>query len=338
MRTVSVKNLTWGTLLILTALVVWLHFFKDKSPNVFIEGKALGVFYSISFEGDPQLEKSIDSLIHEIDLAVNLQLPNSEISRFNRFGSIENTSSHLSTLLELSNFFHFLSGGAVSHTMLPLIKEWGREFSNQRQMTNEKVEELVRLCDIRNVEIGTNMIKSNQPGIMLDLNYLDKGYLIDQLSDFLMKNNVKNFHIEFGLDGVTYGLGKRKNSLNFLNNLPPEFMKKYSKKLNHSFNNTAYSSSGNLNKFYVDAKGNKHSHLIDLRTGFPISNGILATHITSSRCVKADAFATICMILDLEDSIHLINNDPDLEGLIVYNLNGNLEIWNSSGFKNPKEK
>lgn len=338
MRTALVKYFFWGSIFTISTWIVVHHFFKEKTPNVFMEGKALGVFYSISFEGDPRLEKSIDSLIHEIDLAVNLQLPNSEISRFNRFGSIDNASSHLENLIELSNFFHFLSGGAVSHTMLPLIRGWGREFSNQRQMTHEKVEELMRLCDIRNVEIGTNMIKSNQQGIMLDLNYLDKGYLIDLLTDFLMKKGVKNFHIEFGLDGVTHGLGKRKNSLNFLSNLPPEFQRQFSKKLNQNINNTAYSSSGNLNKFYVDAKGNKHSHLIDLRTGFPISNGILATHIISNRCVKADAIATICMILDLEESIHLISNDPDLEGLLVYNLNGNLEVWKSSGFRYSKEK
>jgi thiamine biosynthesis lipoprotein len=334
MRSRSLKYFLWGTVFSLSALIVWLHFFKEKASNVFMEGKALGVFYSISFEGDPRLEKSIDSLIHEIDLAVNLQLPNSEISRFNRFGSIDNASSHLENLIELSNFFHFLSGGAVSHTMLPLIRGWGREFSNQRQMTAEKIKELRNLCDIKNVELGTGLIKSNQPGIMLDLNYLDKGYLIDLLSDFLLKNGVTNFHIEFGLDGRTHGVYQRKNSLNFMSNLPDEMKKELSPKLNSNFHNTAYSSSGNLNKFYVDAKGKKHSHLIDLRTGFPISNGILATHITSSRCVKADAIATICMILDLEDSIHLINNDPDLEGLIVFNRNGNLEVWKSSGFRN----
>ncbi|MDX5478152.1 MAG: FAD:protein FMN transferase, partial [Cyclobacteriaceae bacterium] len=97
--------------------------------------------------------------------------------------------------------------------------------------------------------------------------------------------------------------------------------------------NTAYSSSGSLEKFYVDEYGNKHSHLIDPRTGYPITNSILTTHIISPRCIKADAVATMCMILELEDAISMISNDPELEGIIIYNKNGKLQAWLSPGIR-----
>lgn len=322
-----------GLSVILAASIVWLNFKSTKKPNVFLEGKALGVFYAIHYEGDPRWEKSLDSLIHEIDLAVNLQLPNSEISRFNRFGFLENYSPHFIQILETSTFYHYLSGGVVSHTMLPLISAWGRGFSNKTQMTKAKVDGLISLCDLRNVEIGTQLIKANQEGIMLDMNYLDKGYLIDLLAKFLLKKGIQNFQIEFGLDGFTNGHTHRKNSLNFLNNLPEEFKNASFFKIKDLLKNTAYSSSGNLDKFYVDEYGNKHSHLIDPRTGYPISNGILTTHIIASRCIKADAVATMCMILDLEDSISMISNDPELEGIIIYNKNGKLQTWLSPGIR-----
>jgi len=35
----------------------------------------------------------------------------------------------------------------------------------------------------------------------------------------------------------------------------------------------------------------------------------------------------------LEESSQLILDNPDLEGLIVYNKNGDLQIWKSTGFE-----
>lgn len=322
-----------GLAVILATSIVWLNFNSTKKPNVFLEGKALGVFYAISYEGDPKWEKSLDSLIHEIDLAVNLQLPSSEISRFNRFGFLENYSPHFIQIIETSTFYHYLSGGVVSHTMLPLINAWGNGFSNKTQMTKAKVDSLISLCDLRNIEMGTHVIKSNQDGIMLDMNYLDKGYLIDLLANFLLKKGIQNFQIEFGLDGFTHGNSNKKSNLNFLIKLPEEFKKEYLFTINDLLKNTAYSSSGSLEKFYVDEYGNKHSHLIDPRTGYPITNSILTTHIISPRCIKADAVATMCMILELEDAISMISNDPELEGIIIYNKNGKLQAWLSPGIR-----
>ncbi len=95
----------------------------------------------------------------------------------------------------------------------------------------------------------------------------------------------------------------------------------------------AYSSSGNFEKFYVDEQGLKHSHLIDPRTGRPIDNKILSAHIKAPTCLHADAMATICMILTLEESSKLILENPDLEGFIVYNEKERLQTWKSPGFE-----
>lgn len=102
--------------------------------------------------------------------------------------------------------------------------------------------------------------------------------------------------------------------------------------LNTSLKDGAYSSSGNYEKFYVDETGAKHSHLIDPRSGYPIRNRILSTHIKSGKCLQADALATICMILPLEDAIALIESNQGIEALIVYNEDGRYATWKTTGF------
>ena len=137
---------------------------------------------------------------------------------------------------------------------------------------------------------------------------------------------------EFGTDAISYGKGpgNKDHRLIIIN---PEGDKEAKSIIKQTtLKNTAYSSSGNFERFYVDDKGFKHSHLLDPRTGRPIENKILSAHIKAPTCTQADALATICMILTLEESQQIITADPKLEGLIVYNDKGNLAAWKSAGF------
>ncbi|MFD2200836.1 FAD:protein FMN transferase [Shivajiella indica] len=318
---------------LIAAGILWSEYKAEKEPFVFLEGKALGVFYSISYQGDPSLERELDSLINDFDRAVNINIPDSDISQFNKYGKAENFSPHLYGLLKESLHYYEISGGVVSHSILPLITAWGNEFSNKKEMTVERVDSLKALCDPGNIEITPGRISSRIPGTMLDLNYLDKGHLIDLLSEYFKNRGVVNFQMEFGLDGVSSGKPNNQNFHNFFTNIPKDLKGNNLLEKRVNLKNTAYSSSGSLDKFYVDDKGNKHSHLIDPRTGYPISNGILSTSIKAPSCIQADAMATICMILSLEESQKMINVNPDLEAMIIYNQNGILQIWQSEGFE-----
>lgn len=300
-------------------IVVWVAIKNDNRPFVYMEGKALGVFYSIVYQGDEADEKKIDSIITAFDLAINTDRLDSEISEFNRKGYLEFRSPYLSYALQSSLKYTHEYQGAVTHMVLPLIKAWGQEFSNKRQMSAEKIEELKQLCRVENLEITAQYIRAKQPRVMINFSYLDKGLLIDLLTNFLLEKGVKNFQLEFGTDAISYGKSPKNNNNRHVvlhphaSNLSKNSIKETPLK------NKAYSSSGNLEEFYVDEQGFKHSHLIDPRTGRPIDNSILSTHIKAPTCLEADALATLCMILTLKESSKLITENPELEGLIVYN-------------------
>ncbi len=297
-----------------------------------MEGKALGVAFSLQYTGDPQWEKPLDSIIYSLDKVVNLQRPDAEVSRFNRNGILENYSPHLEKMLEVSNHYQQFSGGLVSHGMLPLIEAWGRDFSRRNQMSKAMVDSLKALVSTENISVEDGTLKALHKGSSIDLNYLDKGYLIDLLGNFLRSKGVNSFHIEFGLDGCVFGKNNPKQTTNFLLNIPEELLASLSGKGNFSVLNRCYSTSGSFEKFYLDDKGNKHSHLIDPKTGYPLKNGILSTHILSTSALEADALATIAMIQDLETTKGLIEMQKGVEGVIIYDEEGVLKYWTSSGF------
>lgn len=327
---IAVVILIW---VIISASASWLYFGNEKKPFVFMEGKALGVFYAIAYQGDASLESKLDSLINSVDLALNTTRPDSDISKFNRNGYIQFRSPFLYQVLTISQEYSNDYKGAVNHMLLPLIQAWGQDFSNKRQMTAEKIEELKQLCQAKNMEITPQYIRGIREGVMINLSYIDKGFLIDLLTDFLLKQDIKNFQIEFGTDAVSYGKSST-NTEHRLVIIHPEGSNETKSIIKETkLKNMAYSSSGNFEKFYVDEQGLKHSHLIDPRTGRPIDNKILSAHIKAPTCLHADAMATICMILTLEESSKLILENPDLEGFIVYNEKGRLQTWKSPGFE-----
>src|SRR5690606_25154783 len=278
-------------------------------------------------------EKKIDSIITAYDLALNTDRPDSEISEFNRKGYHEFRSPFLPHALQSSLKYTREYQGAVNHMILPLIQAWGQEFSNKRQMTPEKIEELKQLCRVENLEVTPQYIRAKQPGVMINLSYLDKGLLIDLLTQYFLEKGIENFQLEFGTDAISYGKTPKNNGNRHIL-LHPETSDLSKNSIKETpLKNMAYSSSGNLEEYYVDEQGFKHSHLIDPRTGTPIDNKILSTHIKAPTCLEADALATLCMILTLEESYKLILGNPALEGLIVYNDKGNLQIWKSPGFE-----
>ena len=297
-----------------------------------MEGKALGVFYSLSYQGDAELEKRLDSMINAFDLSLNYNRPDSEISRFNRNGYVEFSTPFLYQVLRESEKYSNAYNGAVNHMILPLILAWGQDFSNKRLMTEQRITELQSLCRPENMEFSPWFAKAKNEGVMINLSYIDKGILIDLLSEFLLKNGIQNFQIEFGTDAISYGKSPKKNDLRLVI-VHPEGDKEVKSIIKQTkLKNMAYSSSGNFEKFYVDERGFKHSHLLDPRTGRPIDNSILSAHIKAPTCTQADALATICMILTLDESKKVITADPNLEGLIVYNDRGTLATWKSAGF------
>jgi FAD:protein FMN transferase len=317
--------------LLLLCIIFWQQG-SDNSSTVYMEGKALGVAFHLQYIGDPKLEKSLDSIIYGLDKVVNLQRPDAEVSRFNRNGVLESYSPHLGRLLEVSNHYQQVSGGLVSHGILPLIEAWGRDFSKRNQMSETMVDSLKSLVSTANIVVEDGTIKALRKGSSIDLNYLDKGYLIDLLCNFLRSKGVNHFHIEFGLDGCVFGKSNSKLTANFLLNLPAALNETLSVKRNFQLVNRCYSTSGSFEKFYLDEKGNKYSHLIDPKTGYPLKNGILSTHILSNSALEADALATIAMIQDLETTKGMIERKKSVEGVILYDEEGVLNLWASSGF------
>ncbi len=87
--------------------------------------------------------------------------------------------------------------------------------------------------------------------------------------------------------------------------------------------------SGNYRKFYIK-DGRKYAHSVDPRTGYPVSHNLLSATITAADATSADALATYCMVLGLEEAQKFILAHPEYEAYFIYDAGEeNLGTWSS---------
>lgn len=79
-------------------------------------------------------------------------------------------------------------------------------------------------------------------------------------------------------------------------------------------------------EIYCD--GVKYSHTVDPRTGAPVTHSLLSATIIAPTSALADALATYCMVVGMEEARAMIESREDLEGCLI----GTEGIWVSDGF------
>ncbi|MBW2582487.1 MAG: FAD:protein FMN transferase, partial [Deltaproteobacteria bacterium] len=263
----------------------------------------------------------------------------SEISRFNQFkqaGKKFKIAHDFFEVVKTGQTIYRLSGGAWDGTVNPLVELWGFGRSGHRNKVPEKIQIKALLPDIgfESIEVlDTGFLVKNRAAVTVDLAAIAKGYGVDQVSALVRKKGFENYLIEIG--GEVYAAGHRKDGRQWRIgiNLPRSdaaFEKVYKVV---ELRNQGFATSGDYRNFF-EVDGVRYSHVIDPRTGFPVSNGVVSVSIITGTCSMADGLATAVMVMGVEKGLELIDRLDGVEGLIVVEQNdGTLVDYDSKGFK-----
>lgn len=168
----------------------------------------------------------------------------------------------------------------------------------------------------------------------LNYNAIAQGYSCDVVAEYLYSIGVKDMMVDIGeiyCDGLnpsgnrwTIGIDSPVDG----NNTPGENLQAIFRVPEGPH---GVVTSGNYRKFYVK-DGKKYAHTVDPRTGYPVAHSLLSATILAPDATLADAYATYCMVLGLEESQDFILSQPEVEGCLIYDNSGNFQIWTSPGF------
>jgi len=306
---------------------------KNELPYLQIEGKTMGTYYKVTYQGnqnEEELKTELDSILLALNMEVSTYIEDALISKFN-----QSSTGILIDTLEFEHFWknyrwseniHFQSHGAFDPTVMPLVNYWGFGYQGTKQVTSTDsttIDSLLVFIGMDNLSIQSGQknaifLQKNKPGVQLDFSAVAKGYGVDLLGIYLEIQGIENYLVDIG--GEIRAKGKNsKNQVWTIGISEPLENSPYQSVYSIvELSNQSMATSGNYRNFY-EVNGQKYSHTINPFIGFPERQNLLSASVIAPTCAQADAWATAFMVMGLEKSVEMAKKIPDIETYFIFN-------------------
>jgi thiamine biosynthesis lipoprotein len=310
---------------------------SGELQNIEISGTTMGsIPYHIKYRSEEgkNFKPQIDSLLEAFNQSLSTYITDSEISRFNKGSVLKFESPFFYPVLKASKEVYEKTGGAFDPTIAPLVNAWGFGPDKSRNPDKTKIDSLLNLVNIDSVYFDSVSICKLMPGLMLDLSAIAKGYAVDVIAEFLRSKDIHNLLVEIGGEAICYGTNER-GEIWSIGIDDPKGSGSGQQRLRAivKLKDRAIATSGNYRNFY-EVNGQRFSHTLSPFTGYPVQHSLLSASVFAEDCMTADAFATGFMVLGVEESIKIIEEDNSLDAYFIYSdSTGNLLTYVSEGIK-----
>ncbi|MEI6177699.1 MAG: FAD:protein FMN transferase [Verrucomicrobiota bacterium] len=299
-------------------------------PVVAWQGRTMGSDYTVKIVDGKLTEQQVTALKTEIEktlVEVNRQMsnyqPDSELSRFNR--APEKTPFKISAdfsrvtrfALELSR----QSDGAFDPTLGSLINLWGFGEKTGEKTVPDAATLSGAMAKIgwKHLTIGENgELTKDIPGLAMDLGAVAKGFGVDRMIEVLRTHGLENLYASIAGEVRVLGHNPRGTKWMLGVTVPVDHWRENNPMATMlSISNQALSTSGDYQKFFVDASGRRLCHIIDARTGIPVQHNLASVTIVGPDSMTADGLSTSVFVLGPEAGMKWIESREDAAALFI---------------------
>lgn len=276
-------------------------------------GETMGTTYSVKVAGDfpggeSALQEQVDALLKHYNDEISTYDPNSALSKFNQQQSTEpfSISQDMADILIEALRIGQKTDGLLDVTVGPLVNLWG--FGPDKRPvkipTAEQIAQARQRVGIKylHVEISSDhaSIRKDLPDIYVDLSTFGEGFGADKVAQFLEAHGIQNYLIDIAgasrsrgvnASGVPWRLGIQKPTDEYVEAqavITP--------------NGRAVSTSGSYRNYY-ELDGRRYSHIIDPKTGMPITHRMVSATVIAETALEADGWDTALMVMGSEKAL-----------------------------------
>ncbi|MFO7785802.1 MAG: FAD:protein FMN transferase [Thermodesulfobacteriota bacterium] len=222
--------------------------------------------------------------------------------------------------------YHGLTGGAFDITIKPLVDLFKERYENGQSIDipQASLDRVLGLVDAGAVQVRDQEIRFGRPGMGLTLDGIAKGYIVDRVSEYLVKNGIRNHLVNAGGDIRTSG--SRMDGKPWAVAIEdPEKRGEYPDILH--MKDGAVATSGNY-EIYFDREKMVH-HIVDPRTG---ASPRLSTSVSvrAHKAMDADALATGLFVMKPVEGSRLVESLSGMDALVIARSG---RQWSSGGWK-----
>ncbi|MBL4669539.1 MAG: FAD:protein FMN transferase [Flavobacteriales bacterium] len=310
-----------------------------KKQKMVVEGYAQGTTYNIVYISNSGIDyqRAIDSTLIEIDNSLSTYQKKSIISKFNQADSIIAVDKMFTDVFNISKQIYEVSSGAFDPTVAPIVNAWGFGFENLHSTDSLVIDSLNQFVDFTKITLQDGKVIKPTKGMMLDFNAVAQGYSVDVLAELLDSKGIKNYLVEVGGELKAKGVNMNDTLWRIGIDRPIAGLEEREIEAIVNLDNKALATSGNYRKFY-EKDGMKYSHTINPKTGYPVVHNLLSATVITDNCGEADAYATVFMVIGLDESKKILSKNKNLEALLIYSSeNGDLQTFITDNLKSNIE-
>jgi thiamine biosynthesis lipoprotein len=180
--------------------------------------------------------------------------------------------------------------------------------------------------DYKQVSVDGDTVRSANPDASIDLGGIAKGYIADQIADFLKESGVKSAVIDLGGNvvvvgkktggapwnvGVRYPFGSQGELLGVLETGEASIV------------------TSGIYERQFEENGVIYHHILDPNTGMPVHSDIVSDTGISESSMIGDVTTTVALLVGSEKIKDLIDNIPGFIGaLLVFENGGLIQLGN----------
>ena len=307
------------------AVVPFLPAGESGDARTTVRGSAMGSSWEVTVRPDvkaDELQHDVAARLEEIESELSHWRAASPVSTFNAARSMDPQAvpARVATLVRLAAIVSEASSGAFDITAGPLVKLWGFGPGPRRDKlpSEEEIAGTLAHTGWGNLTAEGATLRKNDPLSEIDLSAIGEGHAADEIAALLESRGVREFLIN--VSGELRARGTWAVAIE--HPLRTIILK-----------DGALATSG-IYRQSRELSGQRVSHLMDARTGRPITHQTVSVSVRHADTVLADAWATALNVLGREEGLPLAER-LGLAAEFVEEREGELAVEATSAWRAP---
>ncbi len=313
----------------------------DRQQDIQFSGAAQGTTYTLKLAAvdshftKASLQAEVDKILADIDSKMSNYRDDSEISHINQQHTTEwiTISPEITELLTISKTVFQKSKGCFDLTVKPIFDLWGFSKHENRVPTPDEIQATLKHVGMQALEIDApnNKIRKRDPLLAIDLSAIAQGYSVQALAKYMEQQGINNYLIEIGGEMKAKGIKSNQQPWKVAIQKPIPNSSNIHRILEiKEQQGTAIMTAGTYRNFFED-HGQAYSHILDPRTGRPVTHQLLSVTVLHDDPTWADAWDTALLCMGETEAEQLAEAEQ-LKVLLIYQQDKELKEYVNTAF------
>lgn len=276
------------------------------------EGFAQGTTYHISYWPETPvdgkaLESAVNTALADIDKKLSNYRPDSAIEIFNHNPSSDSqlVGDEIVALIKVAGKVSQASQGCYDLTIKPLFDLWGFQ-GDALSIPDEAVLQQARAeIGLDKVVVVDDSHLRKPANVRVDVSSVAQGYSVEKISRVMEGLGVRNYLVEIGGELKTHGHKPDGSAWRIAVEKPLPGEQRLLKVLTTPKDRPFAVMTSGTYRHYFDVNGQRYSHILDARTGKPVTHDLVAVTVLHEDPTVADAWSTALLCVGQPQGMQL---------------------------------